>query len=395
MESKAPISFEDTSIAFSSKTDAALRKSLWLFGIMNHPWLVNLITNSVTIALKLGLPVKTLIRITVYELFCGGETIEECRETSLMLRKYGVGSILDYSVEGTELESDFDRHTKETLNTIRKAGTEPKNPFCVFKVSGIASNVLLEKLQQGIALTDEQQQAWDRVKNRMDRICKAAVEAEVRVMIDAEESWIQNPIDDYCDELMQRYNQQKAVVFNTYQMYRHDMLKNLREAFHRAVTHNYFLGAKLVRGAYMEKERERAQEMEYPSPIQPHKQATDDDFNAALKFCIDNNQRIDLCCGTHNEYSNYYLTVLMEKYNLKNGDPGVYFMQLYGMSDNISYNLAHNGYNVAKYVPYGPIKKVMPYLIRRAEENTAISGQTNYEYNLIKRELKRRKQEGK
>ncbi len=395
MQSKAPISFEDTSIAFSSKTDAALRKSLWLFGIMNHPWLVNLITNSVTIALKLGLPVKTLIRSTVYELFCGGETIEECRETSLMLQKYGVGSILDYSVEGTELESDFDRHTEETLNTIRKASVEPKNPFCVFKVSGIASNVLLENLQLGKALSSEQQRAWDRVKNRMDRICKAAVDAEVRVMIDAEESWIQNPIDSYCDELMQRYNQHKAVVFNTYQMYRHDMLKNLREAYHRAVTHNYYLGAKLVRGAYMEKERERAQEMGYPSPIQPHKQATDDDYNAALKFCIDNNQRIDLCNGTHNEYSNYYLTLLMEKYNLKNGDPGVYFMQLYGMSDNISYNLAHNGYNVAKYVPYGPIKKVMPYLIRRAEENTAISGQTNYEYNLIKRELKRRKQEGK
>ncbi len=395
MESKAPISFEDTSIAFSSKTDAALRKSLWLFGIMNHPWLVNLITNSVTIALKLGLPVKTLIRSTVYELFCGGETIEECRETSMTLQKYGVGSILDYSVEGTELESDFDRHTEETLNTIGKAGIEPKNPFCVFKVSGIASNVLLENLQQGKAISAEQQQAWDRVKNRMDRICKAAVEAEVRVMIDAEESWIQNPIDDYCDELMQRYNQQKAVVFNTYQMYRHDMLNNLREAFHRAVTHNYFLGAKLVRGAYMEKERERAQELGYPSPIHPHKQATDDDYNAALKFCIDNNQRIDLCNGTHNEYSNYYLTVLMEKYNLKKSDPGVYFMQLYGMSDNISYNLAHNGYNVAKYVPYGPIKKVMPYLIRRAEENTAISGQTNYEYNLIKQELKRRKQQGK
>ena len=392
MESKPPVSFDDTSIAFSSRSNANLKKALWLFGVMNHPWLVKLGTNFLNFSLKLGLPVKSFIRATVFELFCGGETIEECREASLSLSEYGIGTILDYSVEGTEVEKDFEANTEEIIHTIEKSLIEPRNPFCVFKVSGIASNVLLEKVQQGIPLDAAQQAAWERVQERMDRICGAAAEAQTRIMIDAEESWIQDPIDQICYQLMAKYNQQKAIVYNTFQMYRSDMLKNLREAFHQAVTHNYQMGVKLVRGAYMEKERERAQDMAYPSPIHHTKEDTDADFNAALKFCVDNSQRIDICCGSHNEYSNYYLTVLMDKYRIKQNDPGVYFMQLYGMRDNISYNLAHKGYNVAKYLPYGPIKKVMPYLIRRAEENTAIAGQTNEEYNLIKSEIRRRKQ---
>ena len=358
---------------------------------MNYPWLVNLGTNFIKLALSLKLPVKSLIKRTIFKQFCGGETINDCRPTSIALAEYGIGTILDYSVEGTELEEDFEVHTEEMIETIEKAQTDPPSPFCVFKVSGIASNVLLEKVNTNESLNQNQQQAWDRVLSRMDRICNTAHQHGVRIMIDAEESWIQDAIDAAVYDLMQRYNQEQAIVFNTFQMYRHDMLEKLRAAFHNAATHNYYLGVKLVRGAYMEKERERAQEFGYDSPIQPTKQATDDDFNLALKFCIDNLQRIALCCGSHNEYSNYYLTVLMDKYSVKANDSRVYFVQLYGMSDNISYNLAHAGYNVAKYLPYGPINQVMPYLFRRADENTAISGQTNQEYRLIKSELKRRK----
>ncbi len=378
-------------MAFSAKSNRQLLQSYRLFGLMNYPWLVNLGTKFIKLALLLKLPVKSLIKATIFKQFCGGETINDCGPTSLELAAYGIGTILDYSVEGTELEEVFEVHTAEMLETIEKARQEPVNPFCVFKVSGIASNVLLEQVSAQQPLNQAQQLAWERVLLRMDKIVAQAQQHDVRIMIDAEESWIQDAIDDAVQALMKRYNTDRALVINTYQMYRHDMLQKLREAFHHAATHNYYLGVKLVRGAYMEKERERAEEMGYPSPIQPHKQATDDDFNLALKFCVDNLQRIVLCCGSHNEYSNYYLTVLMDKYGIKPNDSRVHFIQLYGMSDNISFNLAHAGYNVAKYVPYGPINKVMPYLFRRADENTAISGQTNQEYRLIKSELKRRR----
>ncbi len=393
MELKPPISFLDTSIAFSSKSDRALKRMQILFGMMNYPWLVNLGTKFIKLALKIGLPIKPVIKNTIFDHFCGGETIEECRSSSLELGRFGIDTILDYSVEGSENEADFDHTLNETLNTIEKARIEPKNPFCVFKASGLASNHLLEHLQSGKVLTEEQSQAWERVKRRVRRICQAAADNNIKVLVDAEESWIQQPIDALAYDLMRQFNTNTAVIYNTYQMYRSDMMQNLREAFHSAVSGQYYLGVKLVRGAYMEKERDRAEEMDYPSPIHPNKQATDDAFNQALKFCINNFQRIDLCCGSHNEYSNYYLTVLMNKYRIKPEDTGVYFAQLYGMSDNISFNLAHGGYNVAKYLPYGPIEKVMPYLFRRAEENTAISGQTNHEFALITREIARRKAE--
>ena len=385
-----PLSFEDTSIAFSAKSDDALKKMHFLFRVMNYPRVVNLGTNFLKIALNLGLPVKSIIKRTIFEQFCGGENIQDCREKSLELNKYNIGTVLDYSVEGTENESDFDRTASEILNTVEKAGIEPKNPYVVFKVSGIGSNLLLEKIQLAQELSKEEEQAWARLVDRVNNICRSACERNIRVLIDAEESWIQDPIDHLTYDMMKLYNIDRAVVFNTFQMYRRDMFKNLKDAFHNAVMNSHHLGVKLVRGAYMDKERERAESFGYQHPIQPDKQATDEDFNQALKFCVDNIARVALCCGSHNEYSNLYLTILMEKYNIRHDDQRIYFAQLYGMSDNISFNLSNAGYNVAKYLPYGPVNDVIPYLFRRAEENTAIAGQSSREYVLIKKELTRR-----
>ncbi len=385
------ISFDDTSIAFSSKSDKALKKMYLLFSSMNNNLLVKVGANIMKTSLKLGLPVKGIIKFTVFEHFCGGETIENSQKTIEKLAKYNIGTILDYSVEGEKTEAGFEKTTKEILKTIDKAEGNRNFPFCVFKVTGIASASLLEKVQLKKALQAEEEKAFARVKERVEWLCSAAHKAKVRILADGEDSWIQDVIDEMVYTMMQKYNIEQPIVFNTYQMYRKDMLQNLRKAFQDAVAHRYFLGAKLVRGAYMEKERERAGDMGYEDPIQVSKEATDDDYNKALLFCIDNGQRLALCSGTHNEYSNYYLTVLMEKYNMKKDDERVYFAQLYGMSDNISFTLAKAGYNVAKYVPYGPIEAVMPYLLRRAEENTSVGGQTSRELLLIKKELQRRK----
>ena len=393
MKSKQITSFKDTKIAFSSKSDKALRKMSWLFGIMNSPLLVNLGTNFLKVALWLNLPVKPLLKSTVFELFCGGENIYDCRVKSLELSKFRIGTILDYSVEGTESTDDFELTTNEILDIIDKSGVEPKNPFAVFKLSGIASNLLMERVQRKETLDNTQTEAWEAVRTRLDRIGKACHDNGIRLLIDAEESWIQDVIDDLTYELMEKYNQETALIFNTYQMYRKDMLENLKHAYSRAAANNYFLGVKLVRGAYMEKERDRAEEMGYQDPIHPNKQGSDDHFNQGLSFCVEYIDRIGLCCGTHNEYSNLYLTELMAEHNIEHHDQRIYFAQLYGMSDHISFNLANAGYNVAKYLPYGPVEKVIPYLIRRTEENTAIAGQTSREYSLIKKERARRKAE--
>ncbi len=390
MNAQQKVSFENTSIAFSSKSDAALRKMHWLFCIMNLPWLVNLGTNFLKVALKLSLPVKPLIKCTIFELFCGGESIEQCREKSLELNKYGIGTILDYSVEGTENEEDFECTANEILNTVEKAGIEPKNPFVVFKLSGIGSNLLLNQIQLGESLDDHQIQAWERIKIRVNNICEAAFQKEVRVLIDAEETWIQQPIDQLAYDMMRRYNSNQPIVFNTFQMYLKETYQKLQHAFSDASGNNYKLGVKMVRGAYMEKERERAQAIGYPDPIQVDKESCDADFNKGLEFCIEHLSCISLFCGSHNEYSSWYLTELMEKYEIRPDDPRVFFSQLYGMSDNISFNLSNAGYNVSKYLPYGPVSEVIPYLFRRAEENTAIAGQSSREYILIKKELARR-----
>lgn len=391
MESEPKISFEDTSIAFSYKSDSELKKAHFIFSLVNHPWISALATGAAKLGFSLGLPIDGLIKITVFDHFCGGESIEKTKDALDRLAKYGIGTILDYSVEGEKSEEGFENTTKETILTIEKAHQSKNIPFCVFKVTGIASTDLLEKIQNDKGITVEEQRAYEKVKERVDRICSKAHEYKIPILIDAEETWIQEPIDALAYEMMRKYNTEKTIVFNTYQLYRTASLQNLKNAFREAEKGNYYFGAKLVRGAYMEKERERAAKLGQVSPIQSTKEDSDKAFNEALEFCVENNKRVAIMCGSHNEYSNQYLTKLMTKYGIANNDERFWFAQLYGMSDNISFNLAKAGYKVAKYVPYGPVKSVMPYLFRRASENTSVAGQSSRELILIRKELKRRK----
>lgn len=391
MHAEPKVHFTDTEVAFSYKSDRELKKANFIFSIVNHPWVSTVATGLAKAALALHLPVKGLIKATVFEHFCGGETIDQSVSTINTLNRFHVGAILDYSAEGAKNEAGFDHTTNEILKTLDKAKGNPAIPFTVFKSTGLVMMDLLAKVQSKQELTPEEQEAFQHFRDRVEKICARAFEYDVPVMIDAEDSWIQNPIDDLTYEMMRKYNQKRAIVYNTYQMYRKDMLGNLRNAMHEAVMHNYYLGVKMVRGAYMEKEAERAEKLGYENPIHPNKQATDDSFNKGLAFCIDNKQRVSLMCGSHNEYSNQYLTVLMEKHGMAPQDPRVWFAQLLGMSDNISFNLAKAGYNVVKYVPYGPVELVMPYLIRRAAENTSVAGQSSRELTLIRKELARRR----
>lgn len=393
MQAEQKLSFDDTSVAFSYKSNAALKKANFIFTLVNNPLVSSLATSSVKLALKLRLPVEGLIKKTVFDHFCGGESIDKCDDEIAQLSQYHVGTILDYSVEGEKSESGFDQTMEETIRTIEKAGKSGSSiPFTVFKVTGLASTDLLEKVQQKKTLAGEEQKAFERVIARVDRICSSAHAVGVPVLVDAEETWIQEPIDDLAYEMMARYNKKQAIVFNTYQLYRTASLGNLQEAHKNAEAGNYYLGAKIVRGAYMEKERARAEAMGYPSPIHPDKAATDKAFDEALSFSMTHLSRMAIMCGSHNERSNYYLTELMEKHGVDHTDKRVWFAQLYGMSDNISFNLAKQGYRVAKYVPYGPVRSVMPYLFRRAAENTSVAGQSSRELTLIRKELRRRKQ---
>lgn len=391
METLPPVAFTDTEVAFSYKSDRELKKANFIFSVVNHPSISAVATGLAKLSLALHLPIKGIIRNTVFEHFCGGETAEETVKTIDKLAQFKVGAILDYSVEGEDDEPSFDKTTAEILKTFEVAKDHPSIPFCVFKVTGLGSFDLLEKVQTEVSLSADEVAAFERIKNRVDKICAKAHEFHIPLLIDAEDSWIQNPIDEIAYEMMKKYNQEHAIVFNTFQMYRADMLGNLKDAFHNATMHNYYLGVKMVRGAYMEKEAERAGKLNYPNPIHPNKEATDDAFNKGLAFCIDNKQRISIVCGSHNEYSNQYLAVLMNKHGMRNDDRRVWYAQLLGMSDNISFNLAKAGYNVAKYVPYGPVESVMPYLLRRASENTSVAGQSSRELTLIRKELKRRK----
>ena len=394
MEISPSVRFDDTETAFRYKSDSELRKANFIFTVVNHPFISRLSTGAVKIGLKLRLPVKGLIKTTVFNHFCGGETIDKAEKTIHHLGEYNVKAILDYSAEGEKTEAGFDNSAEEILHTFDKASTSAHIPFCVFKMTGMAEAGLLEKIQSGQMLTPEEEGAFSKVKGRVERICTRAYSLGIPILIDAEETWLQKPIDTLVYEMMAKFNRERAIVFNTVQMYGVNSLAHLHEALHNAVMHNYFLGVKLVRGAYMEKERERAQLKGYADPIHPTKQATDDAFNAALAYCIDQKQRISVVCGSHNEYSNQYLTILMEKHSMQPGDARIWFAQLLGMSDNISFNLAKAGYNVAKYVPYGPVESVMPYLLRRATENTSVAGQSSRELGLIRKELARRKNHG-
>jgi proline dehydrogenase len=386
-----PHNFEDTSIAFASKSDAQLRKMYLIFAILNNNRLMNLGKSSLQLAFRLKLPVKWLVKKTVFEHFCGGENIEECAKTIQKLAEYNIGTILDYSVEGEKNEAAFEATAQEVIRTIEKAAQATHIPFSVFKLTGIAPFELLQKVQEKAPLSAEEEKQWQKVRTRLLNICQKASDLQVKLLIDGEESWIQDTIDTLCYEMMARFNRDKAIIYNTYQMYRADMLGNLQSAFAEARQAGYFLGAKLVRGAYMEKERARAAALQYPDPIQPDKAACDRDFDAAVRFCMDNIMYMGLCAGTHNEQSNLLLARLIDAAGLPHNDARIYFAQLYGMSDQISYTLAQAGYNIAKYVPYGPVASVMPYLFRRAEENTSVAGQSSREFMLIKKERIRRK----
>ncbi|HYG39949.1 MAG TPA: proline dehydrogenase family protein [Cytophagales bacterium] len=385
------VSFDDTSIAFKSKSNNDLFKSHLLFGSMNNNTLVRWGTALIKFSFSLNIPIKGIVKKTLFNQFCGGETIGECKKVINDLASFGIGTVLDYSVEGEQSEKGFEHTVQEILKTIEVAERDKNISFCVFKVSGIGSVDLLEKVQKKQFLTEKEESDFFEIIERIDKLCKAAFDKKVKIFIDAEQSWIQDTIDELVYKMMEKYNREQVIVFNTFQLYRKGVLQNLKNAFKNAQSGSYYLGAKLVRGAYMEKERERASENGYHDPIQISKEATDEDFNNALIFCIENIDRICLCSGTHNEESNYLLVDLIQENNLPFNHPCIHFAQLYGMSDHISYNLANKGFNVAKYVPYGPVKSVMPYLFRRANENTAIKGQSSRELKLIKKEISRRR----
>lgn len=384
------ITFDNTGIAFQSKSNNDLKKSYLLFKTLSHPTLVKVGGTLTRAALKVHFPINWAVKPTIYKQFVGGETIQECEPAVALLGKYNVKAILDYSVEGKDSPEDIRAALAETLRSIENAGKNQNIPFAVFKPTAFTTSEVLTKVSAGATLTENEKTEANAFRNRVNTLCQAAFDNNIPILIDAEDSWYQVFIDEVVNEMMKKYNREKAVVFNTFQMYRHDKLDFLKKSFLMAVEGNYFLGAKFVRGAYMEKERLRASKMGYPSPIQPNKAHTDHDYNAALKFCIDHIDRISVFNGTHNEYSSQYLADLMEEKGLAKNDPRIWFSQLFGMSDHISFNLAHAGYNVAKYLPYGPVKHVIPYLIRRAEENTSVKGQTGRELGLITKEMKRR-----
>ncbi len=385
------ISFDNTEVAFSSKSKNDLRRAYWLFRIIASPSIVKFGKAATNLALNLHLPISAPIKATIFRQFCGGETIAECDRTIADLGKFGIGTILDYSVEGKTSDEDFDQTVDIIIQTIHRAANDPHIPFAVFKVTGIGRHDLIEKASTpGYTPTPEEKAEIDVIVSRIDLICQAAHEAGTSVFIDAEESWIQDAIDQWTFDMMLKYNKEKCIVFNTLQMYRHDRLAFLNDCISLAKEHHVKYGIKLVRGAYMEKERARAIEKGYPSPIQATKADTDKDFNTALKVIVENRSLFSLCAGTHNEESSSLLMEFMQEANIDPQSEQFYFAQLLGMSDHISFNVAHANYHVAKYVPFGPVKEVLPYLLRRADENTSVAGQTGRELSLIMKELNRR-----
>ena len=384
------LNFQDTQTAFADKTNSELKEKYRLFKMLNSPFLNALGASAAKFALGIGLPVKGLIKSTIFEQFCGGETIEECEPTIKKLGESHIGTILDYSVEGKSEEEDFCNTKSEIIRTIERAKADDRIPFAVFKITGIAPLGTLEKISAGVELSEKGKWKWERIHSRVEAICKYAHSIGQPVFIDAEETWIQNAIDSLATEMMEKYNRESPIVYNTIQLYRHDRLEFLKQSHAKAKQDGYILAVKLVRGAYMEKERERAEEMNYPSPIQSDKAATDRDFDLAVEYCLDNVEEIAFVAGTHNEKSVQLLAQKLEAKGIPHNHPHVFFSQLYGMSDNLSYILAKNDYNISKYVPYGPVKDTIPYLIRRANENSSVTGQVSRELDLIEKEIERR-----
>jgi proline dehydrogenase len=385
------INFDDTNPVFAHKSNWELRKSYYLFSILQHSLLVKIGSLLLKILFFLRIPIKKIIKMTIFNQFCGGENIQDCSKKINELYEFGIGTILDYSVEGKENESDFEKTKEEIIQTILFSSKNSKIPFTVFKITGLGKSSLIEKANLDFqSLEDKELVELNLVAMRVDEICKVASEKKVPVFVDAEDSWYQDYIDKVVESMIFKYNNESSIVYNTIQLYRHDRLQYMKDLISRCNSNGKKLGLKLVRGAYMEKEREQAVKKNYPDPIQKDKQATDNDFTKAVEFCVENIKTVSLCAGTHNEKSVLHLTSLMKKKAFKNNDSRIWFAQLLGMSDHISFNLSKEGYNVAKYVPYGPIKEVIPYLVRRAEENTSVSGQTGRELSLIKIEVERR-----
>jgi len=383
--------FDNTEVAFALKSDSQLERAYFLFRMIQNEPMVRIGSAVTNFALKAHLPIEGLIRSTVFDHFCGGVTEEDCLPIiDNMYNNGNVHSVLDYSVEGKDEESSFDGALEKILKILNFCEEKKSIPYAVFKPTGFGRFALYQKISEGKELSESEKQEWSRVEARFHKVCKSALEKDVPLLIDAEESWMQKAADDLIEELMATYNKEKAIVFNTLQMYRHDRMEYLKQLHQKAHQEGFHIGMKVVRGAYMEKERERAKEKGYPSPICENKLATDENYDNAIKYMMEH-KNMALFAGTHNEESSYLLMELAKQYGIKNDDKRLWFGQLFGMSDHISYNLANEGYNVAKYLPFGPVRDVMPYLIRRAEENTSVAGQTSRELNLLKTERKRRK----
>ncbi|MEM6806149.1 MAG: proline dehydrogenase family protein [Bacteroidota bacterium] len=385
------INFNNTELAFRAKSDKELRRSYRLFRMIDNPFLTKVGPKLMNFAFRLGLPIKGLVRKTLFDIFVGGETLEETVKVSSYLDTFGVKTILDYSVEGEKTEAGFDKTLEEIIDAVKHGGKIQEVVFAACKLTGLADMELMTRIQAGASLSEAEEEAAARVSKRMDELAAVAKLHDTPIFIDAEDSWIQDYIDEIAEELMERYNKEKCYVYTTVQLYRHDRLTYLKGLIRRSEEKGYILGVKLVRGAYMEKEAERAEEMGYENPIQPDKASTDRDYDAAIKLCVNHIDHVSLCAGTHNEASSLLLAELLQERGLEADHPHVWFAQLLGMSDNISFNLAHEGFNVAKYLPYGPVKAVMPYLMRRAEENTSVAGQASRETDLLSKEVKRRK----
>ncbi len=385
----------DTKTAFATKSDHDLWQANWLFRVIGTPWLTTIGSSLTRFALALHLPVKGMVKATIFEQFCGGETIRESLVTAAKLAESGIGTILDHSVEGQDEEKELDATVKEVLLTIAASKERKEVPFCVFKPTGISRTELLGIVSTGRKLSSTEQAEWSRVERRMEQLCEAAFAAGTPLLVDAEESWVQPAVDDLVERMMERFNRERAMIFNTVQLYRHDRLAYLKATQEKGASKGYHVGLKLVRGAYMEKEREAAERAGRPSPIHATKAAVDADYDAALEYCAAHIGNMAICVGTHNEKSTLLMASLIDKNGLERNDPRIWFAQLLGMSDNISYNMSAAGFNVAKYVPYGPVREVLPYLMRRANENTSARGQTGRELGLIKAERRRREGAGR
>ncbi len=398
------ISFDNTESAFAYKTNKELKKARFLFSSMDIGWLVKLGTRLTPWAIKVHLPLNGLIRNTIFKQFVGGETLQDTAKVANKLAQYNVHVILDYGVEGKEGEENFDNSADEFIKVIQYAATQPNIPFISIKLTGFARFGLLEKLdvvadqKSGVegrisenVLNADEKEELQRVINRLIKICDTAQRNGIGVLVDAEETWIQDPVDALTMQMMEKYNTTRVVVYNTIQHYRHDRLQFLKDSLVEAQKKNFLLGAKLVRGAYMEKERKRAVAKNYPSPIQPDKERTDKDYDAAIEFSIEHLDKIFLIVASHNENSNLYAVQLLRQKSLSLNHSHIHFSQLLGMSDNITFNLAKAGCSVSKYLPFGPLKEVIPYLMRRAQENSSVSGHTGRELQLIKKELQRRR----